>query len=718
MHCKRHTACSCCEIVQVFGAHAWVHRRRTSQHMPGQSCDQARSHDACLVLNTRSHQHAWRIRWESARSDCGVAAVSAAFAPRAAFSASAMASSDEDWLPAGIGVGGDNKAELDQSSSEEAWFSDEERGAGGAIVVADVGAAARGDRPPPAADLPRMSRADAAANARKARLAKAQERKLGEEAQQQALARAKAQEPTSTPGTAFAKMVLRAQRSKFSAFLKPAMAIAEECDIPRTHFSGYLWSYTCSLWRTARKRIGDMIEGLVCTAGEPSASAHDITPAVYVRMRKFDETSSIMACVWDHGHELLAGSEPLLDQEVGPTKVFVMELRHGLLMKKTSATTGESQHLTIFGDLPSPLFAVERNTAECYLEALRRGLKADWDAIVNERVSRQIDITVHDDHKSNSKAERAMSRDIGRPKLELLCDAHKLAAIPTKMFELWKELPTGCIRFALSVRGPGMAALRRAMRLVIKEKLVIHTGAPPIEALQYKQSVLGLFLNTGKPKDVYRKHVIESLFNGDWRNANEVQYFDHGEIEGGRRGVEKAMYLYGVRALLPRALRVLARNNWTGTGEALDGIGLAECVHGLLGASLLRMQSMQGAAHDLGEPPHAAAPLAVLDVAEDMVGDDEDWADLAGRAPTTKGGAAQGSEDHLKSVWKEERAQQLQCSQAWFASGFVATDLIVARALYSPQEVCMLQQLHVTGRLWELKQQALHAEGKKRTFRM
>ena len=185
-----------------------------------------------------------------------------------------------------------------------------------------------------------------------------------------------------------------------------------------------------------------------------------------------------------------------------------------------------------------------------------------------------------------------------------------------------------------------MAQLRKAMRLVIKEQLVVLTGESTVEASEHRAQMMGLFLRGRAPKDMYRRKLMENLFNGDWRVEGQVQYHDRGQIVGGRRAIEKAMYLYGVRSLLPRALRVLSRNNWTGTGPALDDLGIASCVHGLLGASFAKMLSWSDG--DAGRGGRGA-PMAIADV-DDNDSDYEDWS-LGGQGGGDAARGPYGSDD-------------------------------------------------------------------------
>ena len=101
-----------------------------------------------------------------------------------------------------------------------------------------------------------------------------------------------------------------------------------------------------------------------------------------------------------------------------------------------------------------------------------------------------------------------------------------------------------------------------------------------------------------------------------------MQFYDFGQVgPGGRKSVVRAFMRDGVRALLPRCLRVLSRSNWTGTGRAIDDMALATCVHGLLHAAFDKLHGW-GAGRNSNVRAHAMP--SSLDAVEDGQAD-EDW---------------------------------------------------------------------------------------------
>ena len=231
--------------------------------------------------------------------------------------------------------------------------------------------------------------------------------------------------------------------------------------------------------------------------------------------------------------------------------------------------------------------------------------------------------------------------------------------------------------------------------------------------------MLDLFLSPDDPADARRRSILESLFNGDWQRLDEVQYYDHGQVRGGRIGILRAMYIHGVRALLPRVLRVLQRSNWTGTSMAMNDMGIPAVIHGLLPAAYLASceTSKKKDGGDDGvivaeSEPAAAAPGA---------GDDyEDWGgadDAAGAARQAEVQLPTVDEDQ-HSLWRLEQDSHIESSRRWAESGTMADDLIMGKTLYAPMDSMMLEQLRVTGSSWEAKQQRRMEQTGKRSYRM
>ena len=71
---------------------------------------------------------------------------------------------------------------------------------------------------------------------------------------------------------------------------------------------------------------------------------------------------------------MVGAGETLVDTDIGVTRLFVVKLTRGVVITKTSLADGQKSALILHGDVPVELQAVEPNTAECYVTALRRAL--------------------------------------------------------------------------------------------------------------------------------------------------------------------------------------------------------------------------------------------------------------------------------------------------------------------------------------------------------
>ncbi len=509
-------------------------------------------------------------------------------------------------------------------------------------------------------------------------------------------------------GSLMARLLARCSNQRFKSFLKPAMAHAEECGIAVNRYRQHLWSRGQALSQRLSENAHELMTKLCCSASAGGFAPGNVRPTLFVRQRKYDETNSVLACHFDQGKVLLDDDDPLLDEEVGPTKVFVTESQFAMVF--ASGVGEEAKALAVRCFCPALLQAVEKNSAECYVEALTRACGQPFDSLVDEKFERQVDVVCHDEHMSNGKAERGLTAlHPTRAKLELLCDAHKKAAVTTKTFDLWRELPTQVIRLALSTRG-GISGLRRAMRQRIKETLQILAGARSRDAQEYSTQLLSLYLRGEKPACKHRRIVLSALFNGDWRACDVVQFHDWGQIPGGRAAIERAFYTHGARALLPRSLKVFARNNWTGSGVSLDDIGLLTAIHGLLPSAY---QIVYGA--PAREPAAVAAAAAEAEARPPVRPDgedEEDWVGPGARAdlPATAGEGP--------SSWKEERSLQNASTKTWLSSGTAHDDVYIARVIHQPLEDTILQQLSVSGSEWERAQQQRYAQEARRSYQV
>ena len=642
-----------------------------------------------------------------------------------------MAESDEDWGGLDFVAAVDDPGAtpgLTQSESDEDWT-------GEAGAASKPPAEPEVEAPPPddmedVVDSPvaprKMTRAEVCATARAKRAANRAERlglppppgppaldlvavaPVADVASSSALVPRDEASPLSTT------LCRLDQSSGFRSFLKSAGTHAEESGIHKTNYRKHLLARGQAMLRGWRQSCMQLVQKCVGAGAAEDLGAGPPTQAkLFVRQRKYDETNSVLACWWNQGPGTLDDLGQLLDLEVGPTKVFVVEAKAAMLFHRTGGGSREGADATaalgVSWRCPSLLQAVERNSGECYAVALEQACGQDYDDLVDSKFARQVDVICTDAHPANLKAER--TRKIGHPlpaRLHLLCDAHKAAAVATKTFHLWKELPTKVIQLALATKG-GIATLRRHVREIIRERLAIEGGVSSREAAEHRAAMAKLFLPEHRPKESARRVVMLSLFNGDWREAGKIVHHTTGEIGGGAKEILHAFLTWGTPALLPRTLKVFARSNWTGSGASLADIGLLLVVHNILPAAFSRA---------FAEKPPPAAPARAasarrLPLPAPPAGGDDDNAD--GSSQEDWGGMeapAGAAEQDLKDSWKEQRQQHIRGTAAWLQSGTASDDLVKARMVHQQPDRMILAQLKVTGSEWEFReQQRLKREG-------
>lgn len=304
---------------------------------------------------------------------------------------------------------------------------------------------------------------------------------------------------------------------------------------------------------------------------------------------------------------------------------------------------------------------------------------------------------------ANMLCERILGEEAPRQRravLHLLCDAHRIAIIQSQYFDLFKPCDTRVFRLALSLDGVGLELVRRQMRAIISEQLVVYVGGQPTtEATQHRTAVYDMYFGTA-PKDKKQRAIAEGLFNGDVRRCGTVEHYEVGCCTS-RAQTLQLMLTCGIAALLGKRIPVMARSNWSGADKAADAVGLPSAMHGLLATAYIR------AFHDETESKargaRAAAERGEEELGDVPVGGGE------GGGGEEDGEAAGGRADESKdsdSFWHEDAKNRRQSTMAWALKGRMADDIAIVRIGHKPQSLRMLQQLSLTGEKWEQKQQA------------
>ncbi|CAK0838387.1 unnamed protein product, partial [Prorocentrum cordatum] len=270
------------------------------------------------------------------------------------------------------------------------------------------------------------------------------------------------------------------------------------------------------------------------------------------------------------------------------------------------------------------------------------------------------------------------------------------ATVSTLSFATVKPLDTQLIRFALTVQGGAMADLRREMRRILKEQLVvIRSGACSAEASSHREAVYDLFVPG------YSMVISDAVV--------EFEHYCNGCCSSFRETLRLTCD-EGMQCLCGSGVTALNRSNWTGTSECINSIGLISHVHGL--AQQAWMRAVPGRDHKLRGGCQAHAAKATGD-AEGGPGQPS-----ISRADDAHDGGDEDVEGGDISVWRQDAETRVKDTQSWILGGTFEDDLLIARIQYGPTETLILNQLALSGVGWEREQQVKFLRDGSRTYQL
>ena len=219
--------------------------------------------------------------------------------------------------------------------------------------------------------------------------------------------------------------------------------------------------------------------------------------------------------------------------------------------------------------------SIEQNNGEGVSKTMEVvNLPSDVD--VKEAGARIVDVHCHDEGAPNKRAERVRAAvgAAGDCDLELLCLSHKKAQTNSEVRKVIRPADSHIIRCELSMQGGVKENIYNSIRALLREKTtLIREDALTTYGVDYMAHVLDTFLPGSTGYDRCRRWVIGQLFYGVWHRSDRYRIVDRYNF-----GLDVLVHLLctiGIRALLPRRVfRVLQRNNWTGSDQAVAEIGL------------------------------------------------------------------------------------------------------------------------------------------------
>eukprot|EP00971_Amphidinium_carterae_P147821 2930043-Amphidinium_carterae.5 len=374
---------------------------------------------------------------------------------------------------------------------------------------------------------------------------------------------------------------------------------------------------------------------------------------------------------------------------------------------------------SIYGEVPTPLAALEKNSAPVLAEALSRLCASSSQS---ESFRMKTRMSSMDKAAANVACESAFtSCRNGWTSLQSFCEVHITARAFRKCFDqLMGDDISGIIHIALALRsGAAMINFRKCLVEEIRAKLKLYFGPVPSDAITYREKMLNLFLNSGS-KILVNRMLLSKLPNGLWSVRDEVQVFLPLELQG---QVSKATVSKSVVAALTYVLtgtkpHLFPRHRWTGCDLAVEELGRLECVHYLLSATWGRFMASHSKVSTASSLPKFACTIAE-EAEHEVHGGSSVYSGTGAAAFHARYTDEHAS--HLSEVpeglasekqrGSMEHAQDRQKGDAWLRSEIKSplTVLVLLRTAMQPLLVLLNSQLDLASLDWELKQQAAMA---------
>eukprot|EP00971_Amphidinium_carterae_P148653 2947479-Amphidinium_carterae.1 len=239
-------------------------------------------------------------------------------------------------------------------------------------------------------------------------------------------------------------------------------------------------------------------------------------PVCYINYQAYDETPLRLRLQF-HENE----AEP----QVG--KVFVVKSKWAMVLQETD---GAKQLFSFHGSWSDALRVVDRTTATgiaMVLSTCPRPPKR-----VEDMFDMKLRVAESDGLLANQAAERLTMTslsDEGWCAVQYLCTGHRVHAVAEKVWSLEEAALSGVVRTLLVLQNSTtLSAFRRALEMTLQERMRVVQGEPLLTsaALEYRANVLRTFApNRKHPRQLAVLAVFASVFNGDWRDINQITHF-------------------------------------------------------------------------------------------------------------------------------------------------------------------------------------------------
>ena len=316
-------------------------------------------------------------------------------------------------------------------------------------------------------------------------------------------------------------------------------------------------------------------------------------PILLVHKQKYDETPlKMQLCEYNRFlGEATTGEQHAMKNDSRFCKILRLEWVLGFLV--LDRATGRHKFITT--NIPVPLTAISRNTAECLAGVINHTMARIPEIKVFETEFEQVvRLASIDRYTANFKCEKYMKSNSEKKMISTLftCDVHKYSGCIKKGLALSDETLSGLVNLALSMEAAGcVSQMRGILQRIFSDELVIALDYPPgkeSETYQHRMAILDLFLPGKSPKDLKRRFVLQSLANSDLTSDEVVHWCPFGCCGTPERALA-AFQRWVVWALVPSKMKVLNRKSWTGSDSAVQWAGLLHSHWGLLPRIVIKM---------------------------------------------------------------------------------------------------------------------------------
>ena len=435
----------------------------------------------------------------------------------------------------------------------------------------------------------------------------------------------------------------------------------------------------------------DLVDGLVraCETTSGQSQSLEMKPRLYLSIRQYDETPLKLRV--SHPSDSGGGKGDAPKKQTA--KLFLTLWRHASMI--CAYNRGHFMGSCCFeAQVPTRLQVIGSNTGPVIAKALHLQQQSlPHDIKARQSFQRSLDCVTTDNYSANHLAEKLLAEhqgNTGSGFLHVTCAVHAAHGCAGAAFHLIPEFSSGLIKAALALNSGQMAVFRKALEQVIEQKLVVYyDGQPGIEADCYRRFVFQTFSQSSAKFKSSGPEVLESLFNGNFAEQQEIQHFCRGCCTSKSETMAKMKH-YALKILAGSIPKVFARHKWVGASECIDYFARLHAL-GLLRPAFERIWGKGLENQEDNDQNEALA--ALLPLPQDSV---------------------ESGEVDFKIICKRWRETAL----TWSKRASLMSEFIFARLMIEPQSMILHSQLAQSASSWDAKQLASEIQNGTREYRV